>query len=80
MATYTEAAIIYAYYCDLRDYSTNISGSLKAHKPTKAHLAKEAEVRRNTNGNTNASTDASNKTEAAIIYKHSCNLYYFSAD
>lgn len=47
----TEAVIIYAYYCDLCDYSTNISGSLKAHKRSKAHLAKEAEVRCNANGN-----------------------------
>lgn len=78
----TEAAIIYAYYCDLCDYSTNISGSLKAHKRTKAHLAKEAEVRRNANGNAefDTNTEGNGSTEATVMCKYSCNLCEYSTN
>lgn len=80
----TEAAIICAYYCDLCDYSTNISGSLQAHKRTKAHLAKEAEVRRNANGNaefdTNMNAKGNGSTEAAVMCKYSCKLCEYSTN
>ncbi|KAL7959398.1 hypothetical protein V8C34DRAFT_323059 [Trichoderma compactum] len=56
--------------------STNIKGSLKEHEESKARLAKEAEARRNVNGNAevNVNTEANGSTEAAVVFKYSWNL------
>ncbi|KAL6806690.1 hypothetical protein GGI42DRAFT_321836 [Trichoderma sp. SZMC 28013] len=77
-----EAAIMYAYYCDLCDYSTNIKGSPTEHLRSKARLAKEAEARRNANGNAevNVNTKANGSAEAADMFKYSWNLCEYSTN
>ncbi|QYS95784.1 hypothetical protein H0G86_003058 [Trichoderma simmonsii] len=70
----TEAAIICKYSCNLCEYSTNLKRNFDGHIKSKAHLAKEAKA------HGSASTGANDKTEAAVVFEYSCDLWDFSTN
>lgn len=69
-----EAGFVYKRNCSLCSYSTKIKPEFERHGRTKAHLAKEAEARGDSD------IDANINAEALVIYEHHCSLCEYSTD
>ncbi|KAJ4861719.1 hypothetical protein T069G_02673 [Trichoderma breve] len=74
----TDAAVVLKYSCNLCDYSTNRKGDFNVHNKTKAHLVKEAKAYGSANTDANAETNG--ETDAAVVFKYSCNLCDYSTN